>query len=124
MLDSDILGFESLNVFKSKVLKFIRPEANSMFNCFNPKGVKLITILRLGLSHLRDHMFKHSFQDCLNPICRCGIEVETTAHYRFHCPNYLIEKNPFWTTSTLSFLTFWNKVTLLLITFFCLVIPV
>ena len=52
----------------------------------------MITRLRLGLSHLRDHKLKHSFQDCLNPICSCGIEVETTAHFLLHCPNYLHER--------------------------------
>ena len=57
-IDSDIWSSESLNVFKSKVLKFIRPKANTFVNCLNPKGVKLITRLRLGLSHLRDQKFK------------------------------------------------------------------
>ena len=37
-------------------------------------------------------MFKHSFQDCLNPICSCGIEVETTAHFLLHYSNYLHER--------------------------------
>ena len=32
--------------------------------------------LQLGLSHLRNHKFKHSFQDCLNTICSCDIEVK------------------------------------------------
>ena len=68
MLDSDIRSSEDLNVFKSKILKFIQPKANSFFNCLNPKGVKLITRLQLGRSHLRDHKLKHSFQDSLNPI--------------------------------------------------------
>ena len=54
--------------------------------------VKLITRLRLGLLHLQDHKFKHSFQDCLNPTCRCGIKVETTAHFLLHYPNYLHER--------------------------------
>ena len=92
MVDSDIWSSESLNFLKNKILKFIRPKVNSFFNCLNPKGVKLITRLRLGLGHLRDHNFKHSFQDCLNPICSCGIEVETTAHFLLHCPNYLHER--------------------------------
>ena len=52
----------------------------------------MITRLQLGLSHLRDHKFKHSFQDCLNPICSCGTEVETTAHFLLHCPNYFRER--------------------------------
>ena len=99
MLDSDIRSSKSLNVFKSKVLKFIRPKANSFFNWLNPKRVKLITILRLGLSNLRDHKFKHSFQGCLNSICSCGIEVETTPHYLLQCPK---KEEPFWTTSNMS----------------------
>ena len=30
--------------------------------------LQLLTRLRLGLSHLREHKFKHNFQDTLNPI--------------------------------------------------------
>ena len=51
-----------------------------------------MTRLLLGLSHLRDHKFRHSFQDCLNSICSCGIEVETTTYFLLHCPNYLHER--------------------------------
>ena len=36
--------------------------------CHNAKGLKLITSLWLGLSHLRFHKYMHSFQDTLNPI--------------------------------------------------------
>ena len=74
------------------MLKFIRPSPNSIFNCHNTKGVKLLTRLRLGLSHLRDHKFKHSFQDSLNPICNCGTDVETTTHYLLHCPLFSDER--------------------------------
>ena len=73
-------------------MQFIRPSPNSIFNCHNPKGVKLLTRLRLGLSHLRDHKFKHSFQDSLNPICNCGTDVETTTHYLLHCPLFSDER--------------------------------
>ena len=68
-LDSNIRISETLNIFKSKILKFIRPIANSTFGCHNPVGVKVLTRLRLGLSHLREHKFKHDFQDTLNPLC-------------------------------------------------------
>ena len=67
-------------------MQFIRPSPNSIFNCQNPKGVKLLARLRSGLSHLRDHKFKHSFQDSLNPICNCGTDVKTATHYLIHCP--------------------------------------
>ena len=75
MLDSKIWCSKNLNAFKNKALKITRLKANFFFNCLISKGVKIITRLQLGLSHLQDHKFKHSFQDCLNPICSCGIEV-------------------------------------------------
>ena len=86
--DSNIRNSETLNIFKSKILKFIRPTANSIFGFHNPIGVELLTRLRLGLSHIREHKFKHGFQDAINPLCRCGKEVETTFHFLFSCPNY------------------------------------
>ena len=48
--------------------------------------------MRVGLSHLREHKFKHIFQDTLNPICNCGEDIETTSHYLLHCPDYLYER--------------------------------
>ena len=81
-------------LFKKCILAFIRPFANSTFQCYNPKGLKLITRLRLGLCHLRFHKFKHSFQDTSNPICNCGT-VETTVHYLLHCPNFSNERLTF-----------------------------
>ena len=91
-LDKSIRNSESFSIFKKNILKFIRPSPNSIFNCHNPKGVKLLTRLRLGLSHLGDHKFKHSFQDSLNPICNCGTDVETTTHYLLHCPLFSDER--------------------------------
>ena len=91
-LDKSIRNSESFSIFKKNILKFIGPSPNRIFNCHNPKGVKLLTRLRLGLSHLRDHKFKHSFQDSLNPICNCGTDVETTTHYLLHCPLFSDER--------------------------------
>ena len=71
-LDFGIRNSESINIFKKSILNFIRPIPNSTFNCHNSRGIKFITRLRLGLSHLREHKFKNSFQDCLNPFCDCG----------------------------------------------------
>ena len=90
-LDSNSRNFESLAIFKKHKLAFIRPAASRTFNCYSPDGLKLITRLRLGLSHLRFHKFKHNSQDTLNPICSCGT-VETTIHYLLHCPNFPNER--------------------------------
>ena len=38
-----------------------RATPRSFFNCYNNKGIKLMTRLRLGLSHLREHKFNHNF---------------------------------------------------------------
>ena len=67
-LELNIRNSESLNIFKKTLLNFIRPSGSTVFNCHNSKGVKLLTRLRLGLNHLCEHKFKHSFQDSLNPI--------------------------------------------------------
>ena len=74
------------NVFKNSIFKFIRPSPNKIFQCHNPKGIKLVTRLRLGLSHLWEHKFKHSFQDTLNSLCSCGLDIETTSHCVLQCP--------------------------------------
>ena len=49
--------------------------------------------LRQGLSHLREHKFKHRFQDSINPLCTCSLDVESTIHYFLHCPTFTIERH-------------------------------
>ena len=75
-------------MFKKELLKFIRPEPNSTYNINDTKGLKLLTRLQLGLSHLGDHKFRHNFQDCVSPMCYCGQDIETTTHFLLHCPNH------------------------------------
>ena len=50
-------------------MKSIRPSSNCTFNCHRPNEIKLITRSTLGLSHLRQHKFRHNFKDTLNSIC-------------------------------------------------------
>ena len=61
------------NIFKKSLSKFIRPSPNSVFNCYNCKGIKHLPRLCLGLSHLLEHKFKHSFQNTLNPFGLCDL---------------------------------------------------
>ena len=82
------LEIQKVSIFKKNLLNFIRPSANSIFNIHNPYGIKLLTRLRLGLSHLRDHKFRHCFQDTLNPLCDCGNDIETTTYFSLHCPGF------------------------------------
>ena len=59
-----------------------------MFLIVSHKGIRLITRLRVGMSHLREHKFKHNFQDCLNPICSCGLDIESTSHFLLDCSTF------------------------------------
>ena len=68
-LDPSLRRYNSYNVFKSDTLKIMQPSSNSIFDCHNPIGINYITRIQFGLGHLREHKFKHSFQDTLNPIC-------------------------------------------------------
>ena len=69
-----------------------------MCSCHNPKGVKLIPHLRLGLSHLREHKFKHIFQDSINPLWNCGHDIESKTHYLLDCPLFVNEKSTLFST--------------------------
>ena len=97
-LDPNLRNSKSSSVFKEKTLNFIRPSPNSFFNCHNPKGIKLITRLRPGLSHLREHKFKRSFQDTINPLCDCGQDIESSIHFFLHCTFFINEKRNLLTT--------------------------
>ena len=121
-LDLNIRNSESLNVFKNSLLKFIRPPGNSVFSCHNLRGVKLLTRLRLGLSHLREHKFKHGFQDTIKLICSCGNDIETSAHFLLHCPHDSNERLTFLNTIRTLIGTFSIKMICKLLKLFCIVI--
>ena len=89
---TNLRNSNSISVFKEKILNFIRPSPNSILDICNPKGIKLITRLRLGLSHLREHKFKHSFQDTLNPLCNCGQDIESITYFFLQCPFFITER--------------------------------
>ena len=90
------LQFRNLAYLQENTFKFHIPFWKSGFNtCHNPKGVKLLTRLILGLIHLREQKFKHIFQDSFNPICSCGNDIETSAHFFLHYSNFSIERLTF-----------------------------
>ena len=86
--DETIKNSESISIFKSKLLSFIRPLESNVYNIFDPIGLKFLTRLRLGFSHLNEHRFRHNFQDCMNPLCSCILEIENTSHYLLHCHHF------------------------------------
>ena len=87
-LDETIRNSESISIFKSRLLSFIRPLESNVYNIFNPIGLKFLTHLRLGFSHLNEHRFQHNFQDCMNPLSSCNLEIEDALHYLLHCHHF------------------------------------
>ena len=77
---------------QEKALKIYTSFWKQCFRCHNPKGIKLLTRLRLDLSHLWEHKFKHGFLDSLNPVCSCGQGIEASTHFLLHCSNYSNER--------------------------------
>ena len=73
------------SVFRNYVLNEIRPKPSPIYNINNPSGIKLLTRLRLGLSHLSEHKFNHNFDDCVNPFCTCSLEPESTSQFFLYC---------------------------------------
>ena len=79
----EIRNSESYSIFKKSLLKFIRTIPNSLFNVALIYGIKLLTGLRVGLSHLREHKFRHNFQDTINSLCSYSLEIGPISHFFF-----------------------------------------
>ena len=67
----------------------MRAIRNSVFNVADIYGIKLLTRLRVGLSHLREHKFRHNFQDIINLLCSCSLEIESTTLFFLSCQNLI-----------------------------------
>ena len=88
-LDEKIKGATSFSLFKASLLKMGRPHVNCTYRINNSVGIMLLTRLCLGLSHLNEHKFQHNSADCVNLLCCCSNEPETTLHFFMHCHNFL-----------------------------------
>ena len=88
-LDPDIKNSDSYEIFRKKLLVFIRPVGNSMYGIYDPFRVKLINRLRLSFIRLREHKFRHNFADTVNPLCSCTLKTENTKHLFLRCQNNL-----------------------------------
>ena len=87
-LDLDVCKSKSYAIFRNTLLKLGRPNQSAIYNINNPVGLKLLTHLRLGLSHLNEHRFNHNFQNCINLLFSCSLEIESTSHFLLHCHHY------------------------------------
>ena len=89
-LDPNLRNSKSISVFKEKYLISYGIPQILFLILATLKESNLLQDLRLGLSHLRKHKFKHSFQDTLNPLCNC--DIESITHFFLHCPFFVTER--------------------------------
>ena len=85
---SDEKEVPSVAVFKKKILSIIRPPANPVFGIHDPIGLSFLTQLRVGLSKLNFHKFKHNFRDAVNPMCPSNDGIEDAEHFLLLCPSF------------------------------------
>ena len=84
-VDEEIRLAPSIAAFKTKLLSKIRPLPNSIFRIHDPAGLSYLTQLRVGLSKLNFHKFKHNFRDTINPMCPTNDGIEDTEHFLLLC---------------------------------------
>ena len=88
-LSSFIKNSSSLNIFKKRYMEFFNVEPNPIYGLHNPVGLKYLTRLRVGLSHLCAHKYQHNFSDTDSKFCTCGNNIpETVEHYLLFCPHH------------------------------------
>ncbi len=91
--NNDLKGIQqskTIESFKANYKKQFLRSPNPLYKVENGSNMHQ-TRLRLGLSHLRAHLFQHNLID--NPTCQfCGLEPETTSHYILKCPTYTVHR--------------------------------
>ena len=70
-------------------MEFFNVTPNPIYGIHNPIGLKYLTRLSVGPSHLRAHKHQYNFSDTSSKYCSCrDNRPETVEHYLLHCPIY------------------------------------
>ena len=78
---------KSFKKFRNTLVKVRRSISDLRNRIHHLFGLKLLTRLRFGLSHINEHKFKHNF-NCINQLCTCSFKVDSTKHFFLHCYYY------------------------------------
>ena len=84
-LDKNIQQSKTTKTFRHSLLNIDRPTPRPVYNIRNPTGLKLLARVTLEFSHLNEYKFHHNFRDCVNLLCHCSLEVESSSHFFLHC---------------------------------------
>ena len=88
-LDPEIRLAPSVGIFKKKLVSIIRPPAKFVLGIHEPIGLSYLTQLRVGLSKLCFHNFRHNFRDSINPMCPSN---DGTEHFLLLCLSVEVER--------------------------------
>ena len=78
----------SVGFFKRNLFSQARHPANSVYGIHNPKGIAYLTQLRVGLSKLNFHKFRHNIKDTINPMSPINDGIEDTEHFLLLCSSF------------------------------------
>ena len=92
-LDPEFRLSPSVSSFKNKVLSLIRPPAKPVFSVHDPKGLAILTQLRVGLSALNLHKSKRNFKDKTHLMCLLNDDIEDAEHFLLSCHLYDIQRH-------------------------------
>ena len=82
----------SKQIFKKRMLNKIRPKKASYFGIQDNDKIRYLTMLRVGLSPLSEHKFRHGFLDSPNDKCVVCKTREDTEHYLLLCRSYTLSR--------------------------------
>ena len=82
-----------LAIFKANISRIIRTTQEQVYGIHNPKRLATLTQLRVGLSELNYHKFRHNFNTTINPLCPISDGVEDMEHFLLHCHSYQLQRN-------------------------------
>ena len=88
-MDPNVRNLDSHEIFRKKLLNFIRPSEKSTFNIHDPQGSKHLSRLTLVFSHLREHKFRNNFADTVNSLCLCALETDSIDRFFLRSQNYV-----------------------------------
>ena len=91
-LDPELRLAPSVAVFKKRLLSIVRPPIKSVFGIHDPIGLPYLIQLKVGLSKLNFHKFKHNFRDTINPMCPTSDGIEDTEHFSLLCPSFDLQR--------------------------------
>ena len=89
-LKPEVRNAKQTDIFKKMIMT--EKQENARFSIYNPVDVKLLTHLRVQLSYLNEHKFRHGFEDTISPVCSCNTEIKSNKHFLLRCHFYFSER--------------------------------